>query len=196
MADEQTLKFYADEARRYVGHERKSMAARLDAFLEALPAGGRVLELGTGGGDDAAYMLARGLAVEPSDASPELAALAGERLGVPVAILRFDQLDAEGRYDGIWANAALLHAPRAELTDDLARILRALKPGGLLVASFKAGDAEGRDGFGRYYNYLDREALRGHLQAAGTWTSLEFSEADGGGYDNQPTRWLWVTARR
>lgn len=196
MADDRTLKFYADEARRYVGHERGSMAARLDAFLSALPAGGRVLELGTGGGDDARYMLDRGFAVEPTDASPELAAIAGERLGIPVRVMRFDQLDADGRYDGVWANAALLHAPRAELTDEFARILRALKPGGVLVASFKAGNAEGRDGFGRYYNYLDRDALADHMTAAGRWTGLDFDEVDGGGYDNQPTRWLWVTARR
>jgi SAM-dependent methyltransferase len=67
--------------------------------------------------------------------------------------MRFDQLEESAAYDGVWASASLLHAPAAELTSDLARIHRALKPGGLFVASFKAGNGEGRDMFGRYYNY-------------------------------------------
>lgn len=139
-------------------------------------------------------MLAKGFAVTPSDASTELAAEAGARLGVPVRIMAFHQLDEHGAYDGVWASAALLHAPRAELTDDLARIFRALRSGGNLMASFKAGSSEGRDTFGRYYNYLDEEQLRTHAADAGAWKSIEITEQDGSGYDNLPTRWLWLHA--
>jgi hypothetical protein len=94
----------------------------------------------------------------------------------------------------VWACAALLHAPRDELTDDLARIFRALRPGGRLTASFKAGGSEGRDQFGRYYNYPDADELHAHLAAAAPWARIEISENDGSGYDGRPTRWLWVEA--
>lgn len=195
MPDLDTLKFYADNAAAYVQHA-EGPTPQLAGFLARLPPGGTVLELGTGNGRDAAAMLASGFAVTPSDASPELAAKAERRLGVPVHIMAFHELDDIAVYDGVWACACLLHAPRDELTGDLARIFRALRPGGLLTASFKAGSAEGRDRFGRYYNYLSAAELRAHMTAAADWADIEISESDGTGYDSQPTRWLWLTARK
>ena len=195
MPDPATLKFYADNAATYVQHAQRPTPQLAD-FLAHLPPGGAVLELGTGNGRDAAAMLAAGFAVTPSDASPELAVEAEARLGVRVRIMAFHQLDDVAAYDGVWACACLLHAPRAELTDDLARIYRALRPGGFLTASFKAGDSEGRDQFGRYYNYISADQLRAHAAAAGPWASIDISENDGSGYDGRPTRWLWVTARK
>ena len=195
MPDNDTLKFYADNAADYIQHAN-APTPQLTAFLARLPEGGAVLELGTGNGRDAAAMLAAGFAVTPSDASPELAAQAAARLGHPVRILAFDELDDVALYDGVWACAALLHAPRAELTGDFARIFRALRPGGLLWASFKAGTGEGRDQFGRYYNYLDAAQLREHLRASADWTGIAISENAGSGYDGLPTRWLWLQAQR
>ena len=193
MPDPDTLKFYADNAASYVQHAQRP-TPQLAGFLALLPAGGTVLELGTGNGRDAAAMLAAGFAVTPSDASPELAAEARSRLGVPVRIMAFHELDDVSAYDGVWACACLLHAPRAELTDDLARIFRALRPGGHLVASFKAGNSEGRDTFGRYYNYLSAAELQAHMAAAADWAEVTIGENDGSGYDGQPTRWLWLDA--
>ena len=195
MPDPETLKFYADNAATYVQHAQRP-TPQLAGFLAHLPSGGTVLELGTGNGRDAAAMLKDGFAVTPSDASPELAAEAEARLGIPVRIMAFHELDDIATYDGVWACAALLHAPREELTDDLARIFRALRPGGLLTASFKAGDSEGRDQFGRYYNYIDADQLNAHATAAGPWASIDITENEGSGYDRQPTRWLWMHARK
>ncbi|UJW84065.1 class I SAM-dependent methyltransferase [Devosia sp. SL43] len=193
MPDRDTLKFYADNAATYVQHADRP-TPQLAGFLKLLAPGATVLELGTGNGRDAAAMLAAGFAVTPSDASPELAAEAERRIGVPVRIMAFHELSDIAAYDGVWACACLLHAPRDELTDDLARIFRALRPGGHLVASFKAGGGEGRDQLGRYYNYPDAAELRGHLTQAATWASIDISENDGSGYDGKPTRWLWVHA--
>lgn len=195
MPDPETLKFYADNAATYVQHAQRP-TPQLAGFMARLPPGGTVLELGTGNGRDAAAMLASGFAVTPSDASPELAAEAQARLGCPVRIMAFHELDDIAAYDGVWACACLLHAPREELTDDLARIFRALRPGGLLTASFKAGNSEGRDRFGRYYNYIDADQLQAHLAASGAWASLDITKNDGSGYDGEPTRWLWAAARK
>lgn len=196
MADDQTLRFYAANAQTYAGRTRQRDHRQLDAFLAGLPPGGEVLELGTGGGQDAAHMLARGFVVTPTDASAELAAEAAALLGRPVTLMAFNQLEATEAYDGVWASAALLHAPASELTDDIARIHRALRLGGHLVASFKAGTGEGRDGLGRYYNYPTAETLLDHFRSAAAWAALTLSEVDGGGYDGLPTRWLWVHAAK
>jgi SAM-dependent methyltransferase len=196
MADDETLRFYAENAEAYAGRARQLDHHQLNAFLATLPPGGEVLELGTGGGQDAAHMLACGFAVTPTDASPELAAAAEIRLGRPVTLMAFNQLESAAAFDGVWASAALLHAPASELSDDIARIHRALRPGGHFVASFKAGTGEGRDSLGRYYNYPDAEALLAYFQAAANWATLQLTEVDGGGYDGLPTRWLWAHATK
>jgi SAM-dependent methyltransferase len=196
MADKSTLDFYAANAATYVQHGDDQPGERLLAFIGALPAGSRVLELGAGSGRDAAHMLAHGLVIDPTDASPDLAAEAEKRLGQTVRQMRFDELEAVATYDAVWASASLLHAPASELTDDLRRIHRALRQGGLFVASFKAGSGEGRDSFGRYYNYPDDKTLLTHYRAAAGWADLQLEASTGSGYDNLPTTWLWVTARK
>lgn len=196
MKDDETLRFYAQQAQVYANRGRVAPSARLEAFLAGLPAGGDVLELGTGGGQDALTMIERGFAVSPTDGSPELAKEAEKRLGRPVAIMLFEELEAVDAYDGVWASASLLHAPREALTGILARVHRALRPGGLFMASFKGGKAEGRDTFGRFYSYLDEATLRRHYEEAGNWMPLVIDVESGSGYDRQPSEWLWVTARR
>lgn len=196
MADERTLDFYKANAAEYVQAGRDARSPRLSAFISALPQGASVLELGAGSGRDAAEMLRHGIDIDPTDASPELAAEAERRIGRSVRILRFDALDAEDSYDGVWASASLLHAPASELTGDLGRIHRALKHGGLFVASYKAGNGEGRDGLGRYYNYPDRPTLEAHYRDAADWQALTIEAEMGSGYDALPTEWFWVIARR
>lgn len=195
MADDETLAFYAARAGEYVQHGSDTPGTHLRVFMGRLPTRARVLELGTGSGRDAAAMLSRGIDVDPTDASAELAAEATRRIGRPVRLLRFDELSAREEYDGVWASASLLHAPAAELTDDLRRIHRALRHGGVFTASFKAGNGEGRDRFGRYYIYPDRESLLAHYRAAADWSGLTLEEVAGGGFDGELTQWLWVTAR-
>ncbi|NTG41480.1 SAM-dependent methyltransferase [Agrobacterium sp. 13-626] len=195
MTNDPTSSFYDDNAVIYATRKRNLPRSRLDAFLAALPAGASVLELGCGAGQDAAYMISRGFAVTLTDGSTELAKQAEALIGRPVQILRFETLDIEGAHDGVWAEASLLHAPRAALPDILDRIRRALKDGGIFHASFKAGEAEGHDTFGRYYNYPSAAWLTA-LLGKGCWRDIAMTEADGGGFDGKPTKWLYVKARK
>lgn len=191
--DATTLDFYAGEAGTYAARQRELDDLRLQRFAALLPAAGAVLELGCGGGQDSAALLALGLDVTATDGSPELAAQATQRLGQPVSVLLFEDLAAEAAYDGVWANACLLHVPRQALPGIVGKVHRALRPGGSFYASFKAGEAEGRDRFGRYYNYPDAGWLREAYGAEG-WSRLDIDEDLGGGYDGEPTRWLHALA--
>lgn len=192
--DAQTLDFYAAEATAYAERPREAEHRRIDLFVEKLPAGARILELGCGGGQDSGEMLARGFDVVPTDGSAELAAEAQKRLGRPVRVLLFEDLTEIAAYDGIWAHACLLHAPRPALPGIIDLIHTALKAGGVFYASFKAGEAEGRDGFGRYFNYLSKDELAAAYDPASRWASLAIDEDMGSGYDQMPTRWLHVLA--
>jgi SAM-dependent methyltransferase len=195
-SDPATLAFYAREAPTYVGSRPDGISRHLSGFLERLPQGGSILELGCGGGIDAAYMIALGFAVDPTDGVPEIAAQAEARLGQPVRVMTFEQLDSFEQYDAVVANASLLHVPRVGLTDILTRVWRALKPGGWHMASYKGGGAEGRDDHDRYYNYLSSDDAEAFYRTAGDWGSLDYEESLGGGYFGKVGPWIKVTARK
>jgi len=194
--DHQTLAWYDREAGVYAHRREPSRNDRMDAFLARLKPGASILELGCGGGQDAETMIAAGFDVTPTDGSPGLAAQAQERLGRPVRVMRFEALDAVEAYDAIWASACLLHVPEEALAGILGRIWRALKPDGLVFASFKAGDGGDRDNLGRYYNFVSRPALEAVYAEAGPWSELTLDEMAGGGYDGVPRTWLMVVAAK
>jgi SAM-dependent methyltransferase len=193
--DEDTLQFYRGNAKAYAAREI-AKHARLTRFLALLPPAATILELGCGAGGDSAQMLARGFDVRPTDGSPELAAEASCRLGRPVETLLFHDLDEVETYDGIWANACLLHVPRPELARVLTLVWRALKPGGHFYASFKAGEEDGRDKLNRYYNYPSPEWLRATYSSAGNWSSLSIETGEVRGFDNEWAAMLFVVAQK
>lgn len=195
--DEDTLRFYDDFAPTYVASGTGGVSRHLAAFLDMLPPGSRVLDLGCGGGRDALAMIAAGHRVDPTDGSSSVARKAEELLGVPVRVMRFEDLDACEDYDAVWASASLLHVPRAALPSILSRVRSALKPGGLHLASYKAGGREGRDSHGRYFNYLSRDQVMEMYERSGEWEMISVSEYTGGGFDRGAQGpWVAVLARR
>ena len=194
--DEATLQFYRGNAEAYAGREITSRKARLAAFLALLPPGGRILELGCGAGGDTAEMLAQGFNIRATDGSPEMADVASKHLGRTVETLLFHDLDEVEAYDAVWANACLLHVPRAELADILARIWRAMKAEGVFYASYKEGDGDGRDTLNRYYNYPSPDWLRATYSEAGNWSSLSIETGEIMGFDDKMATMLFVVARK
>jgi SAM-dependent methyltransferase len=192
--DAATLAFYTKEAATYAAKGWDGLNHDLTVFLNRLPPGARILELGCGAGRDAAAMLARGFNVEPTDGCPAMAQEAEKRLGRPVRVMRFEALAANAEYDAVWANAALLHVPRDALLNILTRVHRALKPGGHHFASYKGGTREGRDTLGRFFNYPSLPYLDAIYRAAGAWASFDIENSSGVGYDQRVTPWHAVRA--
>lgn len=159
-----THSYYERNARRFF---EETVAVEMDElherFLESIPVGGHLLDAGCGSGRDARAFLARGYRVTAFDASPALAQLAGAHLGQPVAVCRFAEFEGEALYDGIWACASLLHVPPAEMPEALARLWRALKPGGVFYCSFKLGQGE-REQQGRQFTDADEARLSAWLE--------------------------------
>lgn len=194
--DPQTLEFYASQAESYVGHRPDEIDAGIAKFLERLTPGASVLELGCGGGIDAAHMRSLGFDVHATDGVAEMAAIAQQRLGRAVSVMRFDELAAVHKYDAVIANASLLHVPTDGLQAIFARICLALRPGGWHFATFKTGAPSGYDRHGRYYNYLARAKAEALYHASGNWASIEFEEWPGVGHFSEPALWLGVIARK
>lgn len=195
MSDAATLAFYEREAPRYTLSGTQGPSRYLDAFLDHLAPGARILELGCGGGRDAERMIQRGFDVDPTDGTPAMAKKAQERLGRPVRVLRFDELAADAAYDAVWAHASLLHVPLADLPDILRRIAGALRPGGLHFANYKLGAEEGRDRFGRYYSFPTEEGLRAIYSKTARWQEIAVDRYEGSGFDGVAVDWLALVMR-
>ncbi|WP_426433962.1 class I SAM-dependent methyltransferase [Bradyrhizobium genosp. P] len=193
--DEDTLQFYRRNAEAYAGWA-KAPSTRLKAFLGLLPPRGAILELGCGAGNHAAVMLAEGFVLRATDGSPEMAAVAAQRLGHPVEAMLFDELDEQEAYDGVWASACLLHVPRDELAGVFTRIHRAMKPSGLFYASYKIGHDDGRDSIGRYYNYPSPDWLLATYASSGAWTQLSSDTSEIKSFDEAPATMLHVVVRK
>ncbi len=118
------------------------LTGHYERFLAHVPPGGRLLDAGCGPGRDSLAFIARGYRVTAMDASIGMVHLASQRLGQPVRHLRHEDVTFDREFDGIWANASLLHVTRADLPGVLVRYRRALMPGGVLYASFKLGTGD------------------------------------------------------
>lgn len=146
-------------------------------FSSRLPDGGRILDLGCGSCRDCKALMDAGFEVVPVDASDGMRRVVKERLGIDVVPMRFEEIPYQNEFDGVWANASLLHAPSSELPGIFGLIRRALKKGGVFYCSFKAGSFEGqRDG--RRYTDMTPERLVDLLTASGFRVTDVWSDAD------------------
>jgi SAM-dependent methyltransferase len=118
----------------------------LDWLLGELPAGARVLDLGSGTGRPTAEVLAAaGHDVTGIDVSPRMVEIASAQ--VPAA--RFEVGDlrtltySSGSWHAITAFFPLLQMSRADIDDALVRFADWLKPGGIFVMATVPVDIEG-----------------------------------------------------
>lgn len=188
-----------------------------DKFLTFLPENRfsqsiSILDLGCGSGRDAVYFLKKGYAVDAIDGSEEMCRIAEKILSENgwqkhVDCMLFQNLRGKrhGRYDGVWACASLLHLSEQELPGVLSDIVKALKPGGILYASFKYGETERVLGE-RLFNDMTEERFGAMLQIAGQILSDDESGIrtelieTGMSFDVRPGReneqWLNIFLRR
>ncbi len=193
MTDEATIAFYDREAPRYTLSFAQGPARHLDGFLDRVPPGAQILELGCGGGRDAARMIERGFTVDMTDGSRGMARKARERTGQDVRLLRFDELDEDDCCDAVWAHASLHHQPLSGLGDVLRKIYQATRAPGWFFANYKLGCGEGRDRLGRLYNFAPSGHLLKLYRSSG-WQVIQAEEYRGSGADGIGRDWIAITA--
>lgn len=167
--DQKTIDTYNAQAQKYVDLVSSLGEPDQDLrdFMDCLPKGGSALDWGCGPANSAAFMRAEGFLADAVDGSPEMAAVAKAKFDIEVTVATFEDLDAVDKYDGVFANFSLLHAPRADFPAHLGRVHAALKSGGVLHLGLKIGDGEHRDKLGRMYTYFQETELREFLTQAG-----------------------------
>lgn len=138
-----TIDYYNRNARGFVDRTiGTDMSFCQKRFINLLEPGASILDAGCGSGRDSRFFLEQGFQVQAIDASVEMCRVASEYIGRPVKCMRFDELMYDSQFDGAWACASLLHVEKKELPNILCKFHKALKPDGIMYASFKYGNKE------------------------------------------------------
>lgn len=173
--------------------------AWLADFAALLPDQARVLDLGCGAGTPVAERLvALGHDVTGVDGSARQIRLARARVPA-AAFVCADMTGVElpaAHFDGVAAFYSITHVPAAEQGPLLARVGAWLKPGGVFVGSFGAGEAHDWTGewlgVPMFFSHRGEAVSVALVQQAG----LELLRAEAVQQDNEDARFLWVLARK
>lgn len=160
ISQDTTLSWYRDNAIQYAEETRNSLV--LDAlweFLSRMKEGGTILDYGSGSGRDSAYFINKGFSVDSLDGSAEMKAQAERLFGIKVKLSSFLSLEDKEKYDGIWAQASILHLEEHDLRAALTLIERALKRDGVFYSSFRKGEEDGYEKGRWYTNMTERRFL-------------------------------------
>lgn len=159
--DNKTLDFYNTNSEIYIETTLSiDMSNLYSEFLNSIPKGGDILDLGCGSGRDSKAFLERGYKVTAVDGSIELARSASKVIGQEVLVSKFEELSLVDKYDGIWACASLLHVDRRNIVDVIKNVSSNLKRNGIFYMSFKYGKDEYIDEKGRYFNCYTEESFQ------------------------------------
>lgn len=198
MKTNKNIAYYNEHAHAFFEDTAKADMSGLYAeFLPLIPKGGHILDAGCGSGRDSLAFLKMGYEVTSIDASEEMVRMSTELTweaeGKPTRLMRFEEIEDVTQYDGVWACASLLHVPEAIMKDVMRRLVRALKPGGVLFASFKYGDGE-MERKGRTFTMVSEAALREYLdglfaQEVRIWRTRDVRE---GRADESWVSGLWL----
>lgn len=177
--DERTARYYDAHARELAGIYEDIGSQQAEQLRRSFPRGGRILDIGSGSGRDAAGLVAEGFetwAVEPSaqfraisvERHPSLAKRVVEGHlpdGLP------DPGELGGKFDGILLSAVLQHIPRFRILEAIQGLKRLLLPGGRVLVSIpetRPGlDGESRDEFERLFTRIHPPELQLLFERAG-----------------------------
>jgi SAM-dependent methyltransferase len=140
--------------------------AEMEGFHKLLPAG-KILEVGSGAGKDAAALVAMGYSYTGTDASAGLLEIARQRNpGAKFEHIGVHELSfPQHSFDGFWTVATLLHVPKSKIDKALQRIRSQIKTGGIGFITIKAGTGEEEDpGTGRWFAYYSEEEFKNVLR--------------------------------
>jgi SAM-dependent methyltransferase len=170
-----------------------------NALVAAMPKNpGTILDLGCGPGRDLVTFKRHGHTAIGLDATPAFVEMAQQASGCEVWQQSFLSLDLPPEtFDGIFANASLIHVPRTQMVRVLKDLWRSLVPAGAIVMSMVRGDHEGYSIRPTGYRYVagwEYETLAPCVEQAGFKILHHYYRPPGLPCEQQS--WLVLVARR
>jgi 2-polyprenyl-3-methyl-5-hydroxy-6-metoxy-1,4-benzoquinol methylase len=186
------LRYYGAHARRYIKETRNLNLSELQSvFMSNLPESAHILDAGCGSGRDSVVFHKHGFDVTAIDASPQMVR-ATRKLGIDARLMTFQEMTYDKEFDGIWACASLLHVPKAEIRDVIERLGKALRPGGILLATLKEGTGERITEDGRFFAYYSLKEVSQLIKRAKCLSVLDARRTT----DDSVRPWLNIIAQR
>ena len=163
-----TIEYYNKNAETYFEQTvEANLQVVYDEFLSRIPAKSYILDFGCGSGRDSKFFIENGYKVKAIDGSIEMCKLASKYINQDVEYMKFEELDEENVYDGIWACSSIVHVEKEKLAHILNKMIKALKQNGVIFVSFKKGTGyEIKEG--KYYNFLVKEEFEKILENLNT----------------------------
>ena len=163
-----TIEYYNKNAETYFEQTVESnLQVVYDEFLSRIPTKSYILDFGCGSGRDSKFFIENGYKVKAIDGSIEMCKLASKYINQDVECMKFEELDEENIYDGIWACSSIVHVEKEKLPNILNKMIKALNQNGVIFVSFKKGTGyEIKEG--KYYNFLVKEEFEKILENLNT----------------------------
>lgn len=173
-----------------------------EKYLSFLDQGDSILDVGCGGGVKTEYLQNQGFEVTGIDFSEKMIEIA--KRAVPAAKFYVKDitqpLGFEQKFDGVFAQAVLLHIPKAEIKKVLTNLVAVLKPDGYFYAAVKALSSDGQEekvvtendygyNYERFFSFYTTEELTSYLTDLNT--EIVFTHQSEG----NKTQWIQVIAR-
>lgn len=185
-----TIDYYNSNAAQYFSNTVSTdMSECCDRFLKYVVPRGRIIDIGAGSGRDIKYFKDKGYVVEGIDASEEMCRLAADYSGTEVTCERIQDWYPQEKYDGIWANASLLHLAFDEIKEFVCRASDYLKPNGVFYISMKKGIQTGCDNNGKFFTDFSEEKVQ-QIVSKSTAFIVTDSWETGDGLSREKFRWL------
>lgn len=192
----ETLAYYNQNADAFIeGTQNADMSKQYHFFLKYLSPGAKLLDLGCGSGRDSTYFSSLGFEVTAVDGSEELCKRVKANYGIDAQCTKFEDLSFASEFDAIWACASLLHVKKDNMPNVLRRVSVALKPNGILYASFKYGSNE-RINNGRFFNDYTEDDIGTLLTPENQLTLLEYWVTEDVRPERSGEQWLNFVAKK
>ena len=136
----------------------KYVEREAELFIKNLK-GKKILDLGSGPGNQALYFKNKGFDILCIDNSEEMIKLCRQK-GLKAEVMDIEYLNLSEKFGGIWANASLLHLKKESLPKIIARLKSLLNQEGIIYVAVKEGDKGGFEendkypGMKRYFTYF------------------------------------------
>lgn len=203
MADQDTneitLKTYKHKVQEYIDHTPQKINDAeypwIDEALKLIPASGTILEIGSGAGRNAKYIIEQGYKLECTEAVLEFVEVMQQK-GLNARYLNILSDEISKKYDMVFANAVLVHFTPLQSRQVFGKVHRALKQKGVFALSLKMGDGETwteeKLGAPRYFCYWQHDAIKELAEETG----FEWMSVNSGETSLKNGTWLYIILRK
>lgn len=193
---EKTLNYYNQNAELFRGDTiNVEFDEKRNILLKYLNKGDKILDLGCGVGRDSKAFREQGYEVTAIDGSIELCKIASRQIGDNVICKRFDEMEYNLEFDGIWACASLVHIEYKELPKVFRKIIKAMKNNGYFYASFKYGEFEGYRNE-RYFTDFTEVKFEKFIERFSDLKIVEFQITGDARVGREKEKWLNIIMKK